>query len=173
MERSFRGVFLKGSLPEGTVESLGPLDVDVQVVNAGEGFVVRAKVETTVRARCSRCTEPVEVPLSVGFAEEFRREGCLAGEGEAAEWFTYEGDEIDLSEAVRQNILVSLPMKVVCRDDCPGLCPVCGRHLDAGTCECEMPRDDRWEALTKLKGRTEGGENSGGSQEEDIQGSKG
>lgn len=62
-----------------------------------------------------------------------------------------EGDEIDLDEIIRQEVVFNLPVRVVCSDDCKGLCQYCGANLNQGRCKCETNADPRWTALNKLK----------------------
>ena len=59
---------------------------------------------------------------------------------------------IDMADDVRQTVLLSVPLKNVCRDECRGLCPLCGRNLNEGTCDCkETPVDGRWDKLKELQ----------------------
>ena len=62
-----------------------------------------------------------------------------------------EGDEIDLDEIVRQEVIYVLPVRMVCGEDCKGLCPECGANLNSGKCKCEGPIDPRWTGLKGLK----------------------
>ena len=66
--------------------------------------------------------------------------------------FPIEGDQIDLVPAVREAVLLELPDDVLCREECAGICPVCGIDRNQGTCECDTTvRDDRWAALDQLR----------------------
>lgn len=62
-----------------------------------------------------------------------------------------ENDEIDLHEMVRQEVELELPVRIICKQDCKGLCPECGEDLNEGICECNVNQDPRWSALNKLK----------------------
>jgi len=62
-----------------------------------------------------------------------------------------EEDEVDLEEIIRQEVMFCLPVRVVCSDDCKGLCSVCGVNLNQGKCNCEKASDPRWSGLNKLK----------------------
>jgi uncharacterized protein len=65
---------------------------------------------------------------------------------------TYSGDEIDLSELLRESLLLELPMRPLCSDDCVGLCSVCGKNLNQGPCGCVHDDvDPRWAVLKDLK----------------------
>ncbi len=64
----------------------------------------------------------------------------------------YEGDAVDLDELVREQILLALPTRTLCREECKGLCPECGANLNAGECDCAQKEiDPRWAALADLK----------------------
>jgi uncharacterized protein len=64
----------------------------------------------------------------------------------------YEGDAVDLDEVVREQLLLALPSRHLCREDCQGLCQKCGANLNDGHCSCEQGEvDPRWAALANLK----------------------
>jgi uncharacterized protein len=64
----------------------------------------------------------------------------------------YEGEGLELAEIVREQLLLAIPIKTVCREECKGLCPHCGKNLNSGECECAQGASDpRWEALKSLK----------------------
>jgi uncharacterized protein len=62
-----------------------------------------------------------------------------------------DASEIDVTPAVREELLLAAPQYVVCRDDCKGLCPQCGKDLNAGLCDCKPAVDARWQPLKALK----------------------
>ena len=127
-----------------------PLAVGGRLSSAGEGkFYWQASIKTVVRAECRRCLTPVDVPISeslglVFVAEEDARDDddCYVVPRRAS--------VLDLSEAVREELLLAVPQFVECREDCRGLCRRCGADLNAGPCGCAPEMDPRWEALTKL-----------------------
>jgi len=127
-----------------------PLAVTGRFSTAGTGrYYWQARLATVVRAECRRCLAPVDVPLSqplglVFVAEEdaVPDDDCYVVPRRAA--------AVDLSEAVREELLLAVPQYVECREDCRGLCPRCGADLNAGPCGCQQEMDPRWEALTKL-----------------------
>ncbi|MEI3507380.1 MAG: DUF177 domain-containing protein [Anaerotignum faecicola] len=84
------------------------------------------------------------------FASKLRERFPHTGrENEETETFT--GDQIDLADFVKRGIIGELPMKVLCREDCKGLCPVCGKDLNEGDCGCDRTiRDPRFESLRAL-----------------------
>jgi uncharacterized protein len=122
---------------------------------------VRGQIQTSVETPCDRCSAPAPVPVNVEFAALFGRPGEPAAEAkelqdEDLDFSVYEGDAIDLDELVREQILLALPTRQLCRDDCKGLCPACGADLNAQSCECPAAETDpRWAALKELKSNDE------------------
>jgi uncharacterized protein len=112
-----------------------------------QGILVQCEVSTTVELECSRCLEPFAYPVSVRFAEEFLPtvNVTTGAPVESAEDEALRIDEhhvLDLTEAVRQYLLTEIPLKPVCQPDCAGLCPVCGKELNNGSCTCEVDTPD-------------------------------
>lgn len=143
-----------------------PFEGEAEIWNAGDRLLVRADVSGEAVLQCSRCLNPFSMPLHVKFEEEFI-EGTPddepAEDEEADETFDdeksrtvtyFSGDEIDLSEPLRENVLLEVPMKPLCDEDCEGLCPTCGTNLNEGSCACteESPAvvDPRLAKLAEL-----------------------
>jgi uncharacterized protein len=107
---------------------------------------------------CARCVEPVKIPLAAEFDLIFRPVGADADAPERSitapetEIGYYQKDSLLLEDVLREQVLLSLPVRTLCKADCKGLCPRCGknRNLEACTCE-EGPADPRWEALSGLR----------------------
>ena len=124
----------------------------------------RLRVEGAVRAAvtltCSRCLEEfttvVQAPLDEIYLQTFDVSSGLplppeAGEDDADNFTIDRNHIVDLTEAVRQVLLVNLPFQPVCRAGCRGLCPQCGRNLNEGACDCRpQPADPRLAALANL-----------------------
>ena len=132
-----------------------PLVVSGRLSTAGEGkYYWQARLSTVVRAECRRCLAPVKVPLAQSLGLVFMTEG-EAGEGAGGNDDCYvvprRAAAIDLSEAVREELILAVPQFVECREDCRGLCPRCGADLNLGPCGCSKEIDPRWAALTKLR----------------------
>lgn len=133
----------------------GPVDVRLRISAAGTGEIVgRGRVSGTILGECRRCLEPVRTELDEELTLVF-----VAGESDAdsedAGAFGYDPGmgELDLSEAVREEVLLAMNPYVVCDSECPGLCPKCGANLKEGPCGCtEEETDPRWDALRELKG---------------------
>ena len=109
---------------------------------------------------CARCVEPVEIPLSAEFDLIFRpaeadsealERSITAPETEIG---YYLKDSLLLEDVLREQVLLSLPVRTLCKPDCKGLCPRCGENRNSTGCTCEEgPADPRWEALAGLRGR--------------------
>ena len=131
-----------------------PVDVRFQVSYAGSGEIVaRGRVVGTLRQRCRRCLSPVssvfDEEVTIVFLDSDSLEGEDAGEARTLE---PTAGELDLSEAVREELLLAVNQYVVCDPKCQGLCPKCGADLNKEACGCtEDESDPRWEALRALQ----------------------
>jgi len=127
-----------------------PLAVSGRVSTAGEGkFYWQASLKTVIRAECRRCLAPVDVRIDESLGLVFVTEEEAEGD-EDCYVVPRRASVLDLTEAVREELLLAAPQFVECRKDCRGLCPRCGADLNAGPCNCAPEMDPRWEALTKL-----------------------
>jgi uncharacterized protein len=121
---------------------------------------LRGHFEGKFEVPCARCVEPVEVRLSSDFDLIFRPVGVDAGPAERAisagetEIGYYQKDSLLLEDVLREQVLLSLPVRTLCKPDCKGLCPRCGQNRNHQACSCdEGPNDPRWEALAGLRSR--------------------
>ena len=140
---------------EGSDVSLpGPLHVDLTARSVGEGVFVRGTVRGTLRLPCRRCLVETEHRLdeTVDFLfDEIRDDEEDDMEGEVYA-LPARGDELDLTEAVREQVLLRVPQYVVCREECRGLCPRCGADLNEAPCDCGPEEEDSpWGALKTIK----------------------
>jgi len=147
-----------------------PAHLRVVLTNTGKSFIADFRLEVDLHAVCGRCLEEYEKPLRLQFTEEY-----VQGEPrEDTTALSYMGDVIDLREAVRENILLNLPLKPICDEECKGLCSECGVNLNLSTCSCGREEVDlRWADLLKLGLLPrEGSVTDGGSKEENLKGKK-
>ena len=99
---------------------------------------------------CARCLEPVHQSLDVAVDEIYRP--TTAGEGETeSESYRYEGHMVDLLPAIRDNLVLSLPPRLFCRQECRGLCPVCGTNLNEKDCGCHASEQESLSPFDQLK----------------------
>ncbi len=127
------------------------IDVDLVLTKALREVTVLGNLSFSIEAPCSRCLDTVrldikpEIRLMLSPADKVKDVGDIDHE-------TYRGDEVDLDDYLRGLIAVSLPVKVVCGEDCRGLCPKCGANLNRESCDCEKQWEDpRFAVLKKLK----------------------
>lgn len=120
-------------------------------------ILVTGGIKARLRQMCSRCLREFEAVMPFKIEEEFFptldiNTGLPAEPaGEEGAFTIDENHIIDLDEAFRQNLLVALPMKPLCRPDCAGLCPECGANLTEVDCSCDRTRENsRWAELKKL-----------------------
>ena len=119
---------------------------------------VKGKLATSVEVPCARCLEPVVQQVERGFDLLFRPVGIDSGHEELsitdaeAEIGYYEGEGLLLEDTLREQVLLALPLKTICREDCRGLCPHCGTNLNEIQCSClDELEDPRWSALKGIR----------------------
>lgn len=122
----------------------GPVKAGLDVVNTGPTLEMKGEVSGVLTLTCDRCLEPFEYSFDVPVEETYAQ----SAEGEMGEAVPFTGDILDITPEVLKSIVLALPMKVICREECPGLCPQCGRNLNEGRCGCANEEiDPRMSAL--------------------------
>ena len=121
---------------------------------------VNGGLATRVQLACARCLEPIVQDVKHEFDLLYRPQGADAGREElsvtAAEAGVsyYQGKGLLLEDVLQEQVLLALPVKAICRDDCRGLCPHCGRNLNVEQCSCAEPLEDpRWSALKDIRNK--------------------
>ena len=100
-----------------------PVRYSLLVTRVSSGVLVRGELRAELVCTCDRCLSGFPVALAVDEACHF--------------YENVTGDTLDLTPELREDILLAFPQRLLCRHDCRGLCPMCGRHLDSGACSCE------------------------------------
>lgn len=151
------------ALPKSQGLSLDPrITGHVTFMMDGESIFLTGKVQGILHLQCSRCLADFDQESEVELNLVLRRQTesspqddreILEAEGDE---ILIEGMEIDLGQIIVQELLLSVPMKPLCQQDCPGLCPICGLLKGSEGCSCstEQRVDQRWEVLAKLKDKT-------------------
>jgi uncharacterized protein len=144
--------------PDEEYRVAGPVTLVVDVQKLGvDVFGVTGRVTARLEVACSRCLDSFEVPVDASFELRYVPQTENTGEGERevgeddlTTSFYREG-MLDLIDLMREQFVLALPMKPLCREDCRGLCPECGTNLNKGQCDC-TPRweDPRLAALKTL-----------------------
>lgn len=149
----FQGCFSGGELPE---FSLVSADVDCLITRSGDTIYVRGDLRAQMCQECSRCLEPATFSAGGPFAYTLVPEKTETAEdlelsAEELETSSYRGDFIDLAPIICEQIILLAPMKVLCDENCRGLCPQCGINLNTGSCTCRSEKvDDRLAVLKKF-----------------------
>lgn len=137
----------------------GPVHVELDADRRGEQITFNGEVRVEGDAECARCLASFVVALESEVllladrrgSDEPVDEAALEEEGSV---LYHDGLELDLTEALREAIILEVPVVHVCRPDCRGLCPQCGQDLNAGPCSCTPASgDSRWGALKGLKSK--------------------
>ena len=127
-------------------------DIDLELTKVLREVTVSGNVRFSIEAPCSRCLKPVELDLNPEVNLVLTPEESIDEEDDDVNHETYAGDEVDISDFIREQIAMALPVKVVCAEDCKGLCQNCGVNLNVEQCECETKSiDPRLEVLKNLK----------------------
>lgn len=122
---------------------LEPIKGKITLVYRGDKYVVKAQLEIKVELECRRCLCKFPQTLQVDFQEYYEqgtpqfREGQVELQEEELNTFYFDGEVIDLTGSIRENILVSLPWNPLCSESCRGLCPTCGANLNFVDCQCQ------------------------------------
>ena len=124
---------------------------------------IRAAIRGSFQLLCARCVEPIAYHADQSFDLIFRPTGVDADQGERAiteaetEIGYYEDSGLLLEDVIREQVLLSLPERSLCREDCKGLCPSCGSNLNDTACNCgKVKVDPRWSALQELSSHAKG-----------------
>lgn len=122
---------------------------------------VEGKITANIEIECTRCLTPLEKKMEIPFRAVFIAPEHYSEDKETElgaddlDVSIIENDEINLTEIVREQILLNLPEQVFCREDCKGLCPICGVNKNTQSCDCEESEiDPRWAKLKELKRKT-------------------
>ena len=131
-----------------------------RVDKAGDAYVVTGKLDMLFACPCDRCLEPVNMDISEDLVLTLSPLGeypSMASDGEEglsdeeAGMYVTPKDHFDIHELLREEALLLVPEKRLCKDDCKGICQGCGASLNTEKCTCVKENDSRWAALDKLK----------------------
>ena len=135
-----------------------PAKLRVQLLKADSVVHVRGEVGVKLRTQCSRCLVEMDESLKASIEVAIFPAGSVPDSGTDGEVdeadmgiATYDGQEIDLTDIVRDEVFLQLPMTPVCRKSCAGLCDNCGANRNDGPCGCPESLDLRWAALRDVK----------------------
>jgi len=152
--------FAEEALPLDDTTTLRQLDGSVRFIRTASGVLADVYARGMVEQACIRCLAPTTLVLELDFRDEFHSKIevttgiSLPKPDEEDPFFIDESHKIDLGEVIREYALLELPMQPLCREDCKGLCPVCGADLNTEPCDCHSEEgDDRFAVLSSLLNR--------------------
>lgn len=159
--RYVAGTIAPYPIPEGSDRARldAPIAFGVHVRLDDDHVTVYGWLHSVVTAPCSRCLKDARLHVDRELQASFRKAAEDAEEGEAEldegdlDTDYYSGDSIDLRAVLTEQVLLDLPMKILCSDDCSGLCSQCGADLNGDACDCEPPVDPRLSPLAGLRDR--------------------
>jgi uncharacterized protein len=142
--------YAPGSLDYGGAEfrQTVPLKLHATAELLAAEIRIRGHLETRLETSCDRCLGGVEIPISCDFDLFYRPMQSIAKEEEIEvptdelDVGFYSGDGIELSDVATEQVILAMPMKVICRAECRGLCPVCRANRNVTHCNCAPPRLD-------------------------------
>ena len=148
-----------GSMRASAIDPEPPLHRGTaKLIRTPDGVLVEVEADVVLEGNCSRCLVAFGYPAHITFDETFLQQydvvtGHKLEPPEDDEAFLISANHtIDITEAVRQYSEMAAEMQPLCRPDCPGICPECGRDLTISNCRCDRtPMDTRWAALAALK----------------------
>lgn len=160
------GLFAPGEVDfskDGLVQAT-PMEWTAVAEQAGGEIRIAGRVISKVDLPCSRCLEPARVPIDWSFDLFFMErdemkfdedeEVELSDEDTRTAFFT--GSELPIADILREQVLLALPMKALCRSDCKGLCPKCGANMNNDSCSCTRDSfEPSHEGLAELRKKLE------------------
>jgi uncharacterized protein len=146
------------SLDEENMRLTEAPDVSGRIKRDEHQVRVRGKIRARAEVDCDRCLTPISVPVETAFdvtyvpATEYATEETAELHEEDMNLSVFDGEAIELDDLVREQVLLALPTRALCRDECQGLCPTCGINKNRDACACESKETDpRWTALKDLR----------------------
>ena len=124
-----------------------PITVTGYVKNMAGYMVLSADVKVTYHTMCARCAEPVSSILEISFEKDIASRGEVSEDND--DYIIIEDKKLDLLPPVEEEIMLEMPSRTLCKEDCLGLCQKCGKNLNEGDCSCEKKEVDPRLAILK------------------------
>lgn len=147
-----------GNMPSASGIKIAPcINGGIRLIKTNDGISVKGVIHATLNLHCSRCLEPFDLTKDLDMDLLVRREAAGRNvdqqtEDDEVDEIVISGPELDVGEIIVQELYLEAPMKPLCTQGCPGLCPRCGALI--GSCDCtrasDAPLDPRWEKLAGL-----------------------
>lgn len=135
---------------------LEPVDYDISLVKEGEKIKAKGRIKTTISIKCVRCLENFELKINsnfdiILFPINLIEITSTSLDSDEMEYIFYEGNKIDITKILVEQINLYIPIKPICKSKCHGICPNCGVNLNLDKCECENFSDDLNLFIKKVK----------------------
>jgi len=144
-------------LDEDHVRLTKPPSLSGRVSRSGHEVRLLGNINASAEVDCDRCLKTVNLPIETEFdvkyvpVEDYTSSEAAELQEEDLSVSFFDGETIDIDELVREQVLLALPARALCGEECKGLCPVCGADRNTNSCNCENHEiDPRWEALKQL-----------------------
>ena len=119
-----------------------PINVNGKVSNTNKGLYLDIDIDFTILDNCARCLDEVEVPIEYSIEGFLVKEGFDEDEFEEDDAFIYDGQELNLVDIIEQTLDFNIPARILCNEDCQGLCHECGANLNKQECSCSEDAND-------------------------------
>ena len=129
------------------VDFTEPITVTGYVKNMAGYMVLSADVKVAYHTMCARCAEPVSSTLEISFEKDIASSGDVSADND--DYIIIEDKKVDLLPIVEEEIMLEMPSRTLCKEDCLGLCQKCGKNLNEGDCSCEKKEVDPRLAILK------------------------
>ena len=151
------------TIGERSIDFKTPVFTEGVFRNVGHGVLAKGKYQTTIASECSRCLDKFDQEVTGGLEELFVLDSSKH-DGESREVFPISNRTVDLAPAVYQLVVTEIPFKPLCKNDCAGICPTCGKNLNKETHDCkEEAIDIRMSKLKDIFKNSKEGNHSGSS----------
>lgn len=153
-ENSFKGKYSSDDLELPAGEYPAGVKITGFIQKSKKDYYLNFNLETQVRLSCDRCLKFFENNLNIKIYLVFTQDEHLVNKEGDEDVKLIKGDEteLDITKDIRDYLKLERPLKSVCREDCKGLCPNCGRNLNTGNCDCKIDNiDSRWSELKNIK----------------------
>lgn len=126
-----------------------PAQFDLALTNLGNSISIVGQIKVEMKVQCCRCLEDFSLDMDIEFKETYYNETYQTMGNDNEDWISYSGDAFDITPEVLRSIIMNLPMRFICHEQCRGLCTGCGINLNKKQCGCV--REDTDPRLVKLK----------------------
>jgi uncharacterized protein len=134
------------------------VEVSAELIAGTDEIHVKGRVQTAMETECDRCLDVTRIPVDREFDLIYAPDPAVELGGEEIEIHEedtevgfYRGGGLELDDVLREQVLLAMPMQRVCRDECKGICPMCGQNRNQVDCGCRpVLADDRWSALNRI-----------------------